>query len=290
MKKVLLVINRVPLQRQLIARAGLLAGSLGGRLYVYHGVYDPVEEIDRYIGLDNFSEVRDALLTERESLLRETLGELCEPDSLRVEWCKRGSVAVREWANDIGADLVVTELTEHRGFDGIIHHADQWNLLRNISCPVFLVSARSKPVDTVLAAVDSLDESEGHAQLTARLLDQARTMAKIFHSPLNVLSVIPASELRLAVEARLSDAVNLSGLLEERCMDQLQQTLDELGLAAEELQVLEGRPEKVIVEEAEKGGLLVMGRVANRDLVDKLLGGTSERVLHRATCDVLLVN
>lgn len=115
-------------------------------------------------------------------------------------------------------------------------------------------------------------------------------MAKIFHSPLNVLSVIPASELRLAVEARLSDAVNLSGLLEERCMDQLQQTLDELGLAAEELQVLEGRPEKVIVEEAEKGGLLVMGRVANRDLVDKLLGGTSERVLHRATCDVLLVN
>lgn len=290
MKNLLLVIGRLPVDSQLVVRARLLMESLGGRVYVYHAVYDPIEEINKYVGLDNFSELREQLLNERRDQLQQSLGGLGEGLTCRVEWCKRPSAGILDWADKISADLIVMDRVEHHGLLDLARTPDDLNLLRKASCPVLLANTESCPVKKVVAAVDSLDHSEAHQQLTARLLDQAHAMASVFQTSLNILSVLPASELKMAVEARMPDSMNLLSTLEERSMENLQQLLDELGIEAGELQVLEGRPDKVIAAEAESAGLLVIGSVSNRGLSGHLLGNTTERVLHRARCDVLVVN
>jgi len=290
MKNVLLVVERIPVSHYLLARARSLSAALDGQLHLYHAVYDNIEEINKYVGLDNFSEIRDELVKERRRQLEQFVYDFADDVQCRVEWCKRSSQGVVNWADNISADCIVLELGAHHLLEGLVYTPDDWNLLRRASCPVMVLAPHEHPINSVVAAVDSLDTSEMHRQLTARVLDNARAMAKLFNVPLKVLTVLPASGMKIAIEARVPDSLNLFAQLEQHSMDILQQTLDSLGIEAEELQVLEGKPEKMIVEEVGRGGLLVIGSMARKGLSGHLLGNTSERVLHRLQGDVLVVN
>lgn len=290
MKNLLLVVNRVPVEVSLMLRAKALADALSARLYLYHAVYDPIEEINKYVGIDNFSEVRDEMVRERQLLLERQLDEVMDGHNCRVEWCKRCSEGVATWAENISADAILMEANLEHRLGGLVHTPDDWNLLRRASCPVMVLAPREHPMTSVVAAVDCLDTSEQQVQLTARILDNARAMAKVFHVPLNVVSVLPASPMKLAIEARVPDSLNVLSVLEQRSIDQLQTVLDQLGIEAEELQVLEGKPEKILAEEAAKGGLLVIGSSARKGFAGTLLGNTAERILHRVQGDILVVN
>lgn len=290
MKNLLLVIDRMPVSHYLVARAKALATALGGHLYLYHAVYDPIEEINKYVGLDNFSEIRDELLKGRQIELKQFICDLADDVQCRVEWRKRASEGVVIWAETISADLILTERGPHHLMDGLVCTPDNWNLLRRSPCPVMVLNPLEHPIKRVVAAVDCLDASEAHSQLTARILDHARAAAKVFKVPLKVVSVLPSSVMKLAVEARLPDSLNLFTQLEQHSIDFLQQVLDGLGIEADELQVLEGTPENMIAEEVGQSGLLVIGNVARKGISGHLLGNTSERVLHRLHGDVLVVN
>lgn len=290
MKNLLLVIDRVPVSHYLIARARALAAALGGQLYLYHAVYDPIEEINKYVGLDNFSEIRDELVKERQRQLEQLVYDLADNVQCRVEWCKRSSEGIVNWAENISADCIVMEPAPHHLMDGLVYTPNDWNLLRRAPCPVMALTPHEHPINRIVAAVDCLDTSEAHRQLTARILDNARVMSKVFKVPLGVVSVLPASAMKMAIEARVPDSLNLFTQLEQQSMDLLQRTLDDLGIEAAELQVLEGNPEKMIIEEVGQSGLLVIGSVARKGISGHLLGNTSERVLHRLQGDVLVVN
>ncbi|WP_461480790.1 universal stress protein [Porticoccus sp.] len=290
MKNLLLVIDQIPASHYLVARARAMADAQGGHLYLYHAVYDPIEEINKYVGLDNFSAIRDELVRERQRQLEQLVYDLADDLSCRVEWNKRSSEGVVTWAEHISADCIVVAAGAHHLMEGLAYTPDDWNLLRRAPCPVMVLSPVEHPIHSVVAAVDCLDANELQRQLTARILDHAQAMAKLFRVPLNVVSVLPASSMKMALEARVPDSMNWLAQLEQGGIDQLQQTLDMLGIEAQELQVLEGNPERVIADEADQAGLLVIGSMARKGISGHLLGNTAERVLHRLQRDVLVVN
>ena len=55
--------------------------------------------------------------------------------------------------------------------------------------------------------------------------------------------------------------------------------------------LVDGEPARALVATAEDqhADLIVLGALSDRTLADRLLGSTSEEVLKRATCDVLIV-
>jgi universal stress protein E len=77
--------------------------------------------------------------------------------------------------------------------------------------------------------------------------------------------------------------------LTERARFAQQALLARIGLHADAVRVESGRVEDVVTELA-ADGLLVIGSAANKGLKGMVMGNTAERILHRMTTEMLVVN
>lgn len=292
MENILAVITDWDDAQAIMTRAVHLARQFHTSLEVLRPVHSPLSELNKYVGFGEVSNLRDSIMEEE----RKRVNTLCADCSLgrpvagHVEWCERVHKAIVDKAESYGAGLIVMMASHHSLLSTLVHTPDDWHLFRDASCPVLSMVKERKPVSEVVAAIDALDPSEAHRQLSARVVDRARALAKVEGVPLNVLCVVPDPAL---MYAGLVNAPMSGNFLEEtmnKARENLHELLEHLGVKADRVEVKAGRVEDVVTSEGEAGGLLVIGSAANKGVKGFLIGNTAERILQHMQSDMLVVN
>lgn len=285
MEKVLAVIASWDDADQVLARARHLAERLHTRCEFLRPVHARVRELQHYMDVAAFGEIQEQIL----EIERARLDALCGDDPGEVVWCQRVYRAVVEHAELVGADLILMSASSQGALANLIHRADDWHLLREAPCPVLLLPRVPKPIQRVIAAVDALSEGAEQELLSERVLDAAAAFAHAQAVPLTVITVVPDPALIYASPVAVPMGEQILDELTERARFAQQALLARIGLHADAVRVESGRVEDVVTELA-ADGLLVIGSAANKGLKGMVMGNTAERILHRMTTEMLVVN
>jgi len=290
MRVVLAVINNLPYADRVLNKARLIARATRGRVHIYCPVSSEFEELNRYIGFDNYDAVKEALLDEYRAQLEQLSDE--DAGNAEIEWQSRPYRAVAEKAEQVSAEMIVMSASKHSAIGDFLHKPDDWHLLRDARCPVLILSGEERAYRSVVAAVDALEATDAHATLNARLLDNARLMAETLKLPLKVLSVVP-DPAYIYSDFAASDSraiVAFRSQAEATARERQAQILALYGIHAQQRSVRTGRVEDVLQEALTEDGLLVIGTIANKGLKGFFVGNTAERLLKHLEGDMLVVN
>jgi len=288
MNTILGVINDWELASQVLLRTRQLAKAYGAKVCLYCPVTDQLEEMNRYIGFDNYQAVKDEILAENQERL-DQLAEGQDVDTV-LDWQAHPYQGVAQQAEKRSSVLIVMAMSERHALGDLLHKADDWHLLREAPCPVLLLSRSEHPFRSVVAAVDCLKDSEHTQTLNARVLDEARALANTMGLPLSVISVMPDPGYAygdLAASRLMVDYRNHAETVVREAQNQL---LARLGITVERQLVAIGAVEKELEKAVEDAGILVIGTIANKGWKGFFIGNTAERVLTRVKGDMLVVN
>ncbi len=287
MEKLLAVITDWENGERVLERTQYLADKLHADFAVYRPVHAQLGEMQKYIGFDDFERLRDQIMVEE----RHQLSAFCEGKTadFHSEWCERVHLAISGEAERQGAGLVVMAASRHGVLANLAHRADDWHLLRELTCPVLMLPETNALPDKVVAAVDCLDDDDEHQQLAERVLDSARAFSKAFAVPLTAITVTPDPALIYANLVSVPFNMDFQAEADKRARESLQRLLDRMGLTVDSVRVEAGRVEGIVTDAAEDG-LLVIGSAANQGLKGMFLGNTAERILHHMKTEMLVVN
>lgn len=290
MKKVLAVINYWPTADMLVSKAKEIAAAIKAEVCVYCPVSSQIEEMNRYVGFENFEDVKLELINECKMRL-EALPGIEELETI-IDWQSQMYRGVANRAESISAEMVLMSRSEHNFLGDLLHRPDDWHLLREAPCPVLVMNLEHSPYRSVIAAVDALEDDDQHRILNARILDEAQMMAEILGLPLSVITVVPEPSYIY------SDMTTVGSVTLSKFSDQLlataearqQQMLLRLGVKPHTAKVVIGPVVGELQSAMSASGLLVMGTIANKGLKGFFLGNTSERLLSHMQGDMLVVN
>ena len=288
MENILAIITNWEDAEAVMARTQRLAEQFNTGVEVLRPVRSPLAELNKYVGFGEVTDLSDAIMVEE----RNQLDALCADKGWisHVEWCDRVHQTIVERAEIYGAGLIVLMASHHSMLSTLAHTPDDWHLFRDAPCPVLILVRERKPLVRVVAAIDALDLSEAQQALSARVIDQARALAKAEDVPLSVLTVIPDPALLYAglVNAPMSGDFQTEVMVKAKA--NLQDMLKHFGVMADTVEVKAGQVENVVTSEGESGGLLVIGSAANKGVKGFWIGNTAERILHHMQSDMLVVN
>ena len=302
MKNILVVLDGSESDEHVLNQAVKVADARGSDIRLFMIVYDSIEELNRYVGFDNYAEVKQAILDEAEVKLRVLTDKFGDRFSSTMHWGRRWHFSVVVEARNMSADLIVKAVHRHSRIAEFLHTPEDWHLLREASCPVWLVNDSTDKIDKVVAAFSTLEETPEHRQLGERVVFKARDLAAALGVELHVISVIPDllnSQAMIApVPAMPGQFPYVLADMGEEALERAQQILSEsLARIAVEADVSEVRTGFVDTEMADAvgaTGVLVIGSAAARSIpgkvAAKLFGNTSEKVIHHAHGDVLVVH
>ena len=86
MKNMLVVLDGSSSDEHVLGQAIQLAASSGGDIHLFMTVYDSIEELNRYIGFDNYQQVKQLLLDEAEVKLRRLTDKFGDHFSSTMHW------------------------------------------------------------------------------------------------------------------------------------------------------------------------------------------------------------
>jgi nucleotide-binding universal stress UspA family protein len=302
MKNILVVLDGSSSDEYVLEQAIQLTANSGGDIHLFMTVYDSIEELNRYVGFDNYPEVKQSLLDEAEVKLRRLTDKFGDHFSSTMHWGRRWHFHVVNEANKISADLVIKAVQKHSRIAEFLHTPEDLHLLRDASCPVWLVNHSKSHIDRVVAAFSTLDETEDHRLLGERVLLKANDLAAALGAELHVVSVIPAW---LNSQAIIGPVPGMPGQFPsmladvgeqalDRAEEVMHKTLRKLGINANVTEVRSGFVEVELAEAVGKTGALVIGSAAARKITakvaSKLFGNTSEKAIHHVRGDVLVIH
>jgi universal stress protein E len=196
----------------------------------------------------------------------------------------------------VPADLVAIEAHRHRLYARwFLLHSD-FDLIRHCPVPLLIVKGgrrvRRRPI---LAAIDPWHQNDKPASLDGRIVDAARSIAKLENAPLHsVYAYLPlmgfvagSAYAPAAVPISVPDEATQTAAIRRRF-----KTINTAYRIQPRHAHLElGSPNYVLptVARAIKAQLIVMGAIARSALDRLLLGSTAEQVLDALPCDVLIV-
>lgn len=290
MKKILAVMNFWPSAEKVLRKARAVASAIHAEIHVYCPVSSEIEEMNRYVGFDNFDEVKAELLALSEAKLEQLPG--IDQLESQVEWQTRPYQGVASKAEELSAELVVMSLSAHSLLGDFLHKPDDWHLLRDAKCPVLIVNDEDKPYHAVVAAIDALDGADEHSALTARILDEAAMMSEMLRLPLKVVSVVPEPSY-IYSDLVVIDSIAIAKFradAEAMATQYQAQILARAGVKVHSAQVVVGRVETELQKVLAESGLLVIGTIANKGVKGVFIGNTCERLLRHLHGDMLVVN
>jgi nucleotide-binding universal stress UspA family protein len=261
-------------------------------------VYDQIEEMHKYVGFDNYKDIKQSLLDRAETKLRLLTDQFNVNFSSSMTWGKRWYLPVVDKARKMEADLIIKVVGDrHSRLVDFLQTPEDWHLLRDASCPLWLISDQNADIQEVIAAVSTLDESPEHRALDERVIGQAQRLAGALSKPLWVVSVLPDFNAMAVPMAYVPPVPGQSVLWHEtaaeakaRSQQKLELMLDRLRVQPDRIEMLTGRVDRALAETVDTHGLLVIGSAANRGLAGKFIGNSSEKVLRYLKADMLVVH
>jgi nucleotide-binding universal stress UspA family protein len=288
-----------PWQRGLPLAAGharQLAQAVDARIELVGSAFDAGVAARRDRGESEARTAQDrTLLSARVELerLAKSMRDWGARVTTRIVWGTPPYEAILAAAHAWRADLIVVGAHDPETFHARLTDTD-WQLMRRVRCPLLVVKGSSfDGYPTILAAVDPLHAHDEPYGLDRAVLDAGRCFAHAFGSTLRAVYAYPgraAFELASAVEVApgvLYGAENVEQV-HRRAVNEL---VAEYGIAASEVDLVEGDPAESLIEVAARrhAGLVVVGTAQRRGMAGAVLGNTAEFVAPELSCDMLIV-
>lgn len=199
------------------------------------------------------------------------------------------------YASENGVDLIVIALKGKSPLSYMVMGSVTERVIRYAPCPVLVVEEGDR---------DFVDPATGRVQLRKMAVAHdlgERSQNALVYAVEKLLPYAPEVHMIHAVETRVPSAYVAAGVTKAfKVNPQMKEAIS--GLLTErsrlavpaawttENHVLEGKPHMVVTEEAARieADLLVVGRESNRSLSERLVGGTSERMVRHAPCPTLI--
>lgn len=242
---------------------------------------------------DEKHELKTFIMQSEETYLEELVDPIrgcVSPIETATIWNKDGWQGIIDAALEGGADLILQAAHVDHGLGMVVHTPEDWNLLRHSHVPVMLVKPSAwvkEPV--VIAAVDGL--SEDQADLNRKVLSEADHLARILGGELYVSAAYPFSEPWMGPVTLAVDFSQVKKDVEGYIKDNISKWLEESGVKCKFVCIEEGKPSMVITNliKSTHAEMLVMGTVARSGVKGIVLGNTSETIIHRTDCDVVVL-
>lgn len=292
-KRLFLIADPANMQSAAMQRAAALASASGAELHI--AVF-----IEPVVPLLLDKDLRD---TARKNYLQEQrykLNEAAKP--LRANGLQVTCQAVftedvleeiREYASELQPDLLIKDVRHEALLKRVFTTPLDWHLLRESPVPVHLVSADNLQAlpRRVIAAVDPSRPETQISGMNERIIHEAIGLALQCNAELHLLYAFDPAQ------TYVPDAGG-SGLGWADLAKDLRHSLEQLfvklaedhGVPPERQQFVTGAARTAISECAHRleADVLVMGTVHRQD-TSRLLGSTTEHLLHKAPCSILAV-
>jgi universal stress protein E len=204
-------------------------------------------------------------------------------------WNKRVSDAVAKASETFSADLIIKSADPDSAH--FPRHPDDWNLLRDATCPVFLVKPEPWPADpAVLAAINVSDID--HQEMNTRIIDAAARLNRVLAGKLHVVNALPRTNPLLISSEINVDFEQLERDVEREVVGQLNEVLKALDVDGAQIHVEAGVAAQVVAAAAEtnNASVVVVGTAGRHGVSALIIGNTSEKLLHTLHQDLLVLH
>lgn len=190
--------------------------------------------------------------------------------------------------------LLVKDTHYHNKIRQAIFSNTDWNLVRGCPVPLWLTKPHkwAEP-RRIIASVDPADEKDIQAELDGIILDEAALLADRLSCELHVFhAYLPVSEYPISFPYSGDVPVaELDRRMEQDHRTQLDKLLANYTVSAKHTHMMPGYPQKLLPELATEidAGLVVIGAIARNALKRVFIGSTTEKVLDKLPCDLLVV-
>ena len=290
-KQILAVTNRNEDPSAILDKIAALEAAGEAKIQVIRVIHENLVEYGKMSAEDAQALKVFIMQAEEEQLteqLEAHLGRFANLESATI-WNKRVSSGVVDVAKDLGADLVVKSTDS--GPQGIARHPDDWNLIRETPCPVWLVGNQPlSKTPVVTTALDALDVE--HEDVNLRILDTGAAFADQLSGKLEVISAYPALKPWASSGYAGLDLVRMQHELAEEVEVRCRYLLEKLEIQADSIQTGEGNPEQAIIELTDASGsdVVVLGTAARHGVSAWVIGNTSELLLGHLERDLLVLH
>ena len=252
----------------------------GTRLEIIKFIHSADES--QFTSAQQMEQARETLAGAVESVFDDTADIICKVVNSEhiadwvVEHCRQKPV-----------DLVVK--TRHRT-ESLFHTPTDWQLLRQLSCPVLIAShIKWKPEANILLSLDLSTDEKDHQQLNRSVLEWGKLWASANEHQLHAAYSIPIAKPLLELE--VVDKHQVEEKKAPQAKEKMAALLSQFDISELPVHISAGLPEKNIPHLAEElhCDLVIMGCIGRQGISGYIHGHTTEKVLHNLRADCLVV-
>ncbi len=297
---ILAIIELDNFPQQVAARAAWLAGKYGCDLTLV--LSDPTLAVlsSSYIVSNAAQDIEDRIKETQQRVLEELAESARKQDvtaSTEVLQERPAGATIVALADEKEPLLVVKGTHFHSAASRAIFADVDWQLIRNLNCPLWLVKQEGwADHPTIVAAVDPTHAGDELGTLDQKIVDAAKTISEFSNGSMHLLHTYQSLEEVGSKAMWTFKPVKLDvAELQAKMRDEHRAMLDKLAadnsLPADHVHELPGRADEILPAFArdKDASLVVMGAIARSGLKRRIIGSTAERVLDHLHCDVLII-
>ena len=190
--------------------------------------------------------------------------------------------------------IVVKDTHYHSKLRRSMFSNTDWNLVRTCPAPLWLAKPHSWPgPGRIVASVDPAGAHDTDSMLDRIILDEASFFANRLSCELHAFhSYLPISMYSYAnVDHGEIPIDDIEKQMEQDHREKLEALLQDYDVRSERIHMMAGNPKQLLPDFAADvdAGLIVMGAIARNPLQRVFIGSTTEEVLDKLPCDLLVV-
>ena len=226
---------------------------------------------------------------------------------------------IAEPLRDQGLDVIVSSVWDRPLDDSIVRHVlrtnprfvlkdthyhsklrqaiftnSDWNLILKCPAPVWLSKPHDWPADArIIASIDPAHEHDVDSTLDALILNEAQMLASKLSGELHVFHAHRplSSHMFSTADSRVVAIEELEKNFDQERKESYDALVTQRDISGRQSHWVEGKPDTLLPELATRldAGLVVMGAIARNKLESIFVGSTTENVLDKLPCDLLIV-
>ena len=295
LNNILVIFDEKNEQQTAMERALELARLTGARIHIVATIFSTLNFSYSQLQIDTESILRDSLQGRLSNELKKFIASLDNSDidiSYETLWSPRPAIDIAEICANQSFDLLIKTANKHHLFDGIFHTPLDWHLLRECACAVMLVSNNNHTSDSpLIVAIDANTDDQAHSNLNDKLLHTASFISELFNNQILAVNACPPLPVMTDLEYASVDPASYLTDMKKVALENTMKVVDDYNLDESNIKILEGIPEEIIPEFAEKidSRLIILGTVSRSGLNGMFMGNTAEQLLHNLQCDILAI-
>lgn len=298
---ILVVLNPENDKQYALARAVRLAkeqkNSNPVKITLFLAIYDLSYEMSALLSPEERAEMHRNVIEQRKLAIQPYIEKYASDGinfSSTVVWHSNEAEAITTEVETHNYDLVVKYTNAEESLKSLIVTPVDWQILRKCPTPILVVKDGDwKHQRRILVAVNvSDDENEAHSTFNDELVSLSMDLAdSLDRGNIHLVTAYPPTPINMAIDLPEFSSGEYSCGLRGQYLLNMKALRQKYGIDGDHTHVLEGFPEDVIPQVAEKleAELVILGTIGRTGLSAAFLGNTAEHVISKLNCNLLAI-